>query len=50
MIRPISLHFVDKDNLGIYDTPLIILYKVDFLLFYFFPIEPIWDLVPNFQV
>lgn len=37
MIRPVSLHFVDKDNLGIYDTPLRILYKVNFLLFHFFP-------------
>lgn len=33
MIRPVSLHFVDKDNLDIYDTPLKILYKVNFLLF-----------------
>lgn len=30
MIRPVSLQFVGKDNFGIYDTPVMILYKVDF--------------------
>ena len=32
MIQPVSLQFVGKDNLDIYDTPVMILYKV---VFYF---------------